>query len=544
MTMRSAIEVADRVLASSERADLRDLAASALVTKGTALAYLGRPIEGLALIGAGQAVAQAEGLSLTEVRAHLNRASVEAIRDPRTGSDVARAGLVVVASSRSCGVGDHAAVRTASIAALRTGDWRWALVELEMARARPTLEEASTVSHHARLAAAVPVPPRGAGHRGPSRRCDIVVPEHRIRACSRACMPRTARSARARPARRRAEWHVTRGRDLDRSTCPMRCAASARSALWLRDAAAAARTSRPSTPSGVHGPAIEADRMTIRAGLAALEGTRTRPLRSIAKPCERGATSASPGTRHCAGSTWRRSSTLGPGGSRGRGGRREILVRLEAAPFIERLDAAMAVAPAPVRGCHSTRSPEPVDSGRAAAVAAAPPSTASMISGVRAPGRTTRTGTARCGRRVPTHSPGIAARRHRDRGSHDDHVHAFRLGGGDDLVARVAGPDEERDVDAESRPRSTSAWASCWGCSGPGRFARGMPTGQRSEPGSITETTSSSAPSTRREVERLVGGGRRRPRSGRWRGAASSRAVRAPEPHASAPAGSPRRVGP
>ncbi len=78
-----------------------------------------------------------------------------------------------------------------------------------------------------------------------------------------------------------------------------------------------------------------------------------------------------------------------------------------------------------------------------------------------------------------------------------DHVGVLRLGGRDDHVARVARPDEERDGRRPPRdPRSTSAWAAC------SRFsrtwsirARNLPPGRSSDPGSITDTTSSDAPS-------------------------------------------------
>ncbi len=52
---RRAIEVADRVLEAAEHADLAAIVADTLVTKGTALAYLGRPIEGLGALAAGGA---------------------------------------------------------------------------------------------------------------------------------------------------------------------------------------------------------------------------------------------------------------------------------------------------------------------------------------------------------------------------------------------------------------------------------------------------------------------------------------------------------
>ena len=95
--------------------------------------------------------------------------------------------------------------------------------------------------------------------------------------------------------------------------------------------------------SGVHGPAVEADRRTIRAGIAALEGRSADAL-----PLYREALRA-----------WRElglgwdealcgldmATLLDPADSEVRtaaDAAREIIVRLGAAPFIARLDAALA----------------------------------------------------------------------------------------------------------------------------------------------------------------------------------------------------------
>ena len=76
-----AIEVADRTLAAAERADLREITADTLVTKGSALAYLGRAIEGLGLLAAAQALAESNGFDGTVMRAVGNLASI--VREPR-----------------------------------------------------------------------------------------------------------------------------------------------------------------------------------------------------------------------------------------------------------------------------------------------------------------------------------------------------------------------------------------------------------------------------------------------------------------------------
>jgi hypothetical protein len=116
----------------------------------------------------------------------------------------------------------------------------------------------------------------------------------------------------------------------------------ARAALWLGDTAAARADLVTSLASGVHGPAIEADRATVRAGLSALEARPAEALhlyrdallewRDLGLNWDEALCGldmallldlADPEVRAAAAVA------------------REIFVRLEAAPFIARLDAAM-----------------------------------------------------------------------------------------------------------------------------------------------------------------------------------------------------------
>ena len=71
---RRALEVIERVLEAAEHADLRGVLADALVTRGSALAFLGRLQEGLGVIEIGERLARANGFSFTVMRAINNRA--------------------------------------------------------------------------------------------------------------------------------------------------------------------------------------------------------------------------------------------------------------------------------------------------------------------------------------------------------------------------------------------------------------------------------------------------------------------------------------
>ena len=90
---RRAIAVADRALAAAERADLVDIVADALVTRGTALAALGRGYEGGGAIEAGERLAAAHGRHDTVLRAMGNQHRSLHRHRPRAGLDVARAQL-------------------------------------------------------------------------------------------------------------------------------------------------------------------------------------------------------------------------------------------------------------------------------------------------------------------------------------------------------------------------------------------------------------------------------------------------------------------
>ena len=102
--------------------------------------------------------------------------------------------------------------------------------------------------------------------------------------------------------------------------------------------------------AGLHGPAIEADRITIRAGIAALEGRIIDALGLYREALR---------AWRDLGLAWDEAlcaidmaQLIGPGDPEVReaaAAAREILVRLEAAPFIERLDAAVAAWPPAVQ---------------------------------------------------------------------------------------------------------------------------------------------------------------------------------------------------
>jgi len=90
---RRALEVMERVLEAAERADLVGVLADALVTRGSALGFVGRIREGLGVIEIGERLARTNGLTSTLMRAINNRASSLYDFDPPATIELTREGL-------------------------------------------------------------------------------------------------------------------------------------------------------------------------------------------------------------------------------------------------------------------------------------------------------------------------------------------------------------------------------------------------------------------------------------------------------------------
>src|SRR5439155_13924281 len=139
------LPIAERVLEVAEREELTELAADTLITKGTALDNLGRHFEAIALIEAARRLLERSGNDALVTRAINNLSSVLADDDPRAGLQAARDGLEVMARRGERG---FTLVDNAAAGALRSGEWDWALAQLEAAAP----EETDPIAHGAALA--------------------------------------------------------------------------------------------------------------------------------------------------------------------------------------------------------------------------------------------------------------------------------------------------------------------------------------------------------------------------------------------------------
>ncbi len=136
---QAAIETADRALVMAERLDLVEIVADTLVTRGVALYNIGRAYEGIGELETGMRLAIEHGLIDTELRARTNLGAPLGDRNPRLMLEVSRAGLDL---SRRVGHRQSAILLLANsaVAALETGEWAWALGEIDAAL---EVEEAS-----------------------------------------------------------------------------------------------------------------------------------------------------------------------------------------------------------------------------------------------------------------------------------------------------------------------------------------------------------------------------------------------------------------
>jgi len=339
---RRAIEAADRVLERAERIDLVEVVADTLITRGAALANLGRVYEGAAVTEGGIRLAASHGLAATELRGLLNLGAVQSMGDPIRALASCRNGLEV---ANRLGRIDPTLSANAAEAAISTGDWTWALAELERARS---------------------------GAVEPADRFMLAVAETEVRVLRgetiaegleelRASAFAAAESmAAAMDSTLRASVAFANG-DLDGSAyvesvrqatmsplnAPQALDRAGDSALWARDLVRARHVLDMLLATGVHGPRISVRIAALRAGIAALEGqqadavggyrTALADAREVGLPWDEALIAI--GFLTLVGPAQPAARAAGEAA-------REILVRLGARPFIARLDAALGT-PAP-----------------------------------------------------------------------------------------------------------------------------------------------------------------------------------------------------
>jgi hypothetical protein len=119
----------ERVLPIAERLDLTEQIVEAIGIKGTALATLGRRVEGLGLMTMAGELAQAHGLPFLYARS-LGNQGAYLLSDPRAALEVERSAieLSIRLGQRTLQMTN---IQNAAEDALRTGNWDWAIKVIE-----------------------------------------------------------------------------------------------------------------------------------------------------------------------------------------------------------------------------------------------------------------------------------------------------------------------------------------------------------------------------------------------------------------------------
>ena len=334
---RQSIEMADRALAAGERLGLVASVSDALITRGSALCGLARPYEGLAAIRAGLDLAEELGLVSLALRGRLNLSAYQLDSDPRASFETSWTALEI---ATRLGMRSYTRFLVGNVeeAAIEVGEWEEAIRAVAAAR-----DESPDDIGIGGFGMGVTL----AAWRGEDVSAEVE---------RRAAWAEEHGETGARLAVRELRAEVAFGAGDYLEACDRWMAVAPEDPMnagqsYFRASLAAVMASDPGRAAsaldaheriGPRGRILALDRRLLRAGLAALDGRPADALReaqAVIAEYER------------LGLPWRQAlgtlmlvATVGTGDPEVRAlaeTAREILARLGARPFLERLDAAM-----------------------------------------------------------------------------------------------------------------------------------------------------------------------------------------------------------
>ena len=132
-----AIAVSEEVLAVAEQTDELLIVADTLITKGGALANLGRKREGLGVMDVGIRIAELNGFTTTQLRGLTNRIGRISDEDPREAWDAVASAMAMARRYGERGM-VHSFAGTMGFMALRAGEWASGETTLESGLADTT----------------------------------------------------------------------------------------------------------------------------------------------------------------------------------------------------------------------------------------------------------------------------------------------------------------------------------------------------------------------------------------------------------------------
>ncbi len=339
--------IAEGVLGAAERLDLLPIIADTLVTRGMGHALSGRVYEGAGALEAALRLAESRGFVGTIIRARINLGGTFWWRDPRVAVAASQPGLEVARrfGRRSEGI---ILLSNAALAAIRLGDWDWAQGELE-ALLTSDREPADLAIIYQTVVVI-------RAYRGG----DVA---EMLAELESLLIDETDPQNRADLRRAQASVALMNG-DLSRAfdlsieaassswvNGPAPIAWAGRAATWAGDVSRVRSSLERHVASAQHGPALELERITMRAAIAGLEG-RTSEAVALYRDAFRG---------------WRElgcrfdfalaaidaATVLGVGEAEIDAAATEssdFLTSVGATPFLARLDAGRVTTGAPVGG--------------------------------------------------------------------------------------------------------------------------------------------------------------------------------------------------
>jgi tetratricopeptide (TPR) repeat protein len=267
----------------AEHHDLLPVVLDGLLARTGALILLHRQREASALISGVQVLAEENGLAHASLRAQSLRVFLAAATDPRVGVAVGRTALEL---ARRLGRRDSIfhVLGNAERCAIRTGDWDWLDDALNEAM---TLGPESAAEFELLGGRVVLGALRGADVAADSARVNLLeagLDDLQLTAWHRLVRAWTALAAgRLEEAAGLAEEAAAATEFYAPEAWPL----VARSAARLGDGPRLARALTALVASGIHGPAVAADRVTITAAAAALAGQHADALRLYRDAMER-----------------------------------------------------------------------------------------------------------------------------------------------------------------------------------------------------------------------------------------------------------------
>jgi class 3 adenylate cyclase/tetratricopeptide (TPR) repeat protein len=263
-----ALDMSERALAAAERLGLAEHAAETLNIKGTTLFYRGRQWEARALLIGARQVAEEAGLSDTALRVMVMLPSFIALDDPR-GSLVLQQEAIALARRLGRRGIELGILFNATEDARRTGDWDWAVTETSGA-AQLDLDQPTLLGIRSQLAFF-------AAYRGSFDERELDGIREAIEALDDRDLYSGIYDLAASYAHAEGRWAEATAAwlkvgDFSDLNAPYALPKAGRSAILARDPASAQAALDQLAALGTRGRAVDADRTTIRAGLAALGG--------------------------------------------------------------------------------------------------------------------------------------------------------------------------------------------------------------------------------------------------------------------------------